>query len=66
MKWQLLSELLSSTAKLVAVRSSSGAINDARFQCLEALKLAIKLQALGRYAGGATQGSDYNLFMLVD
>ncbi|XP_007566156.1 separin [Poecilia formosa] len=48
MKWQLLSELLSSTVKLVAVRSGSGAINDARFQCLEALKLAIKLQALSR------------------
>ncbi|XP_054882679.1 separin [Poeciliopsis prolifica] len=48
MKWQLLSELLNSSSKLVAVRSSSGAINEARFQCLEALKLAIKLQALGR------------------
>ncbi|XP_038131150.1 separin isoform X1 [Cyprinodon tularosa] len=45
-KWQLLSQLLSCSAKLVAVRRSSGAINDARLQCLEALKLAIKLQAL--------------------
>lgn len=35
--------------KMVAVRSSCGAINDARLQCLEALKLAIKLQALSQY-----------------
>uniref|UniRef100_A0A3Q2C729 separase n=1 Tax=Cyprinodon variegatus TaxID=28743 RepID=A0A3Q2C729_CYPVA len=48
-KWQLLSQLLSCSAKLVAVRRSSGAINDARLQCLEALKLAIKLQALNQY-----------------
>ncbi|MED6245045.1 hypothetical protein ATANTOWER_030245, partial [Ataeniobius toweri] len=48
LKWQLLSELLSCSAKLVAVRSSSGAINDARLQCIEALKLAIKLQALNQ------------------
>uniref|UniRef100_A0A3P8TET8 separase n=1 Tax=Amphiprion percula TaxID=161767 RepID=A0A3P8TET8_AMPPE len=45
-KWQLLSEVLNSSMKLVAVRSSCGAINAARHQCLEALKLAIKLQAL--------------------
>ncbi|KAM4741332.1 separin [Anableps anableps] len=48
LKWQLLSELLSCSVKLVAVRSSSGAINDARLQCLEALKLAIKLQTLSQ------------------
>ncbi|XP_068171684.1 separin isoform X2 [Antennarius striatus] len=45
LKWQLLSELLSCSMKVVDVRSGCGAINDARLQCLEALKLAIKLQA---------------------
>ncbi|TKS71578.1 Separin [Collichthys lucidus] len=50
MKWQLLSELLNCSVKLVAVRSNCGAVNDARLQCLEALKLAIKLQALSRCA----------------
>ncbi|XP_056886667.1 separin isoform X2 [Takifugu flavidus] len=45
LKWQLLAELLSCSMKMVALRSSCGAINDARLQCLEALKLAIKLQA---------------------
>ncbi|KAK5933843.1 hypothetical protein CgunFtcFv8_014293 [Champsocephalus gunnari] len=35
---------------MVAVRSSCGAINDARLQCLEALKLATKLQALSQCA----------------
>uniref|UniRef100_A0AAQ5X602 separase n=1 Tax=Amphiprion ocellaris TaxID=80972 RepID=A0AAQ5X602_AMPOC len=49
-KWQLLSEVLNSSMKLVAVRSSCGAINAARHQCLEALKLAIKLQALSQCA----------------
>lgn len=34
---------------MVSVRSSCGAINDARLQCLEALKLATKLQALSQY-----------------
>ncbi|XP_074535465.1 separin [Halichoeres trimaculatus] len=48
LKWQLLSELLKCSMKMVAVRSSCGAVNDARLQCLEALKLAIKLQALSR------------------
>ncbi|KAM9362423.1 separin [Symphorus nematophorus] len=50
LKWQLLSELLNCSVKMVAVRSSCGAINDARLQCLEALKLAIKLQALSQCA----------------
>ncbi|XP_065811017.1 separin [Labrus bergylta] len=50
LKWQLLSELLKCSMKMVAVRSSCGAINDARLQCLEALKLAIKLQALSQCA----------------
>lgn len=49
LKWQLLSELLNCSMKVVAVRSSCGAINDARLQCLEALKLATKLQALSQY-----------------
>lgn len=34
---------------MVSVRSDCGAINDARLQCLEALKLAIKLQTLSQY-----------------
>lgn len=50
LKWQLLAELLSCSMKMVALRSSCGAINDARLQCLEALKLAIKLQAPSQYA----------------
>ncbi|XP_068449511.1 separin isoform X2 [Clinocottus analis] len=50
LKWQLLSELLKCSMKVVAVRSSCGAVNDARLQCLEALKLAIKLQALSQCA----------------
>lgn len=45
LKWQLLSELLDCSKKMVAVRSGCGTINDARLQCLEALKLAVKLQA---------------------
>lgn len=50
LKWQLLSDLLACSMKMVSVRSSSGAVNDARLQCLEALKLAIKLQALSQCA----------------
>uniref|UniRef100_UPI0037E95384 separin n=1 Tax=Semicossyphus pulcher TaxID=241346 RepID=UPI0037E95384 len=50
LKWQLLSELLKCSMNMVAVRTSCGAINDARLQCLEALKLAIKLQALSQCA----------------
>uniref|UniRef100_A0A3Q4MVM5 separase n=1 Tax=Neolamprologus brichardi TaxID=32507 RepID=A0A3Q4MVM5_NEOBR len=46
LKWQLLAELLNCSKKMVSVRSDCGAINDARLQCLEALKLAIKLQTL--------------------
>lgn len=49
LKWQLLSELLNCSMKIVAVRRSCGAVNDARLQCLEALKLAIKLQAPSQY-----------------
>ncbi|XP_068598709.1 separin [Brachionichthys hirsutus] len=45
LKWQLLSELLNCSMKMVHVRSGCGAVNDARLQCLEALKLGIKLQA---------------------
>ncbi|CAJ1051098.1 separin [Xyrichtys novacula] len=48
LKWQLLSELLKCSVKMVAVRSRCGAVNDARLQCLEALKLATKLQALSQ------------------
>lgn len=48
-KWQLLSDLLNCSVRMVAVRSSCGAVNDARLQCLEALKLANKLHAPGQY-----------------
>lgn len=50
LKWQLLSDLIACSLKMVSVRSNCGAINDARLQCLEALKLAIKLQALSQCA----------------
>lgn len=50
LKWQLLTELLRCSMKIVALRSRCGAVNDARLQCLEALKLAIKLQAPSQYA----------------
>uniref|UniRef100_A0A3B3ZER2 separase n=1 Tax=Periophthalmus magnuspinnatus TaxID=409849 RepID=A0A3B3ZER2_9GOBI len=49
-KWQLLCDLLCCSVQMVSVRSRSGAVNDARLQCLEALKLAIKLQALSQCA----------------
>ncbi|KAM4612859.1 separin [Polymixia lowei] len=49
-KWQLLSELLDCSLKVVAVRSSSGAVHDAMLQCLEALRLAKRLQALSQCA----------------
>lgn len=58
LKWQLLSELLNCSMKMVTVRSSSGAINDARLQCLEALKLAIKLQAPSQYVHVHHSGLD--------
>lgn len=60
LKWQLLSELLNCSMKMVTVRSSSGAINDARLQCLEALKLAIKLQAPSQYVHVHHSGLDVN------
>ncbi|KAM9408555.1 separin [Pholidichthys leucotaenia] len=50
LKWQLLSELLTCSVKMASIRSSCGAISDARYQCLEALKLAIKLKTLSRCA----------------
>ncbi|XP_076013098.1 separin [Genypterus blacodes] len=50
LKWHLLSEVLHCSQKMVDLRSSCGAIHDARLQCLEALKLAIKLQALSQCA----------------
>ena len=49
LKWQLLSELLACSVRMVYVRSSSGAVHEAKLQCLEALKLATKLQALSQY-----------------
>lgn len=45
LKWLLLSELLDCSKKIVAVRRTCGTISDARRQCLDALKLAVKLQA---------------------
>ncbi|XP_067229495.1 separin isoform X1 [Chanodichthys erythropterus] len=49
-KWLLLSEVLVSSERMVIVRSSSGAIHEAKAQCLEALKLATKLQTLSHCA----------------
>ncbi|XP_061641411.1 separin [Phyllopteryx taeniolatus] len=49
-KWRLLSELLNCSMKMIMLRTSCGAINDARLQCREALRLAIKLQALSQCA----------------
>ncbi|XP_071231967.1 separin [Salvelinus alpinus] len=50
LKWQLLSELLGCSVRMVSVRSSSGAVHEAKLQCLEALKLATKLQTLSQCA----------------
>lgn len=68
MKWQLLSELLNCSKKVVTVRSSCGAINDARLQCLEALKLAVKLQAPSQYVHVQSCGLKelYAPFSLLD
>ncbi|XP_077054466.1 separin isoform X1 [Siphateles boraxobius] len=49
-KWLLLSEVLVCSERMVIVRSSSGAIHEAKAQCLEALKLATKLQTLSHCA----------------
>ncbi|XP_056607508.1 separin [Triplophysa dalaica] len=49
-KWLLLSEVLVCSERMVAVRSSSGAVHEAKAQCLEALKLATKLQTLSHCA----------------
>ncbi|KAJ8417624.1 hypothetical protein AAFF_G00224670 [Aldrovandia affinis] len=48
LKWQLLSEVLSCSQGMVAVRSHSGAVHEAKVQCLEALKLATKLQTVSQ------------------
>uniref|UniRef100_A0AAZ3RPI9 separase n=1 Tax=Oncorhynchus tshawytscha TaxID=74940 RepID=A0AAZ3RPI9_ONCTS len=50
LKWQLLSELLGCSVRMVSARSSSGAVHEAKLQCLEALKLATKLQTLSQCA----------------
>ncbi|XP_055068352.2 LOW QUALITY PROTEIN: separin [Misgurnus anguillicaudatus] len=49
-KWLLLSEVLVCSERMVAIRSSSGAVHEAKAQCLEALKLATKLQNLSHCA----------------
>uniref|UniRef100_A0A673MXW0 separase n=1 Tax=Sinocyclocheilus rhinocerous TaxID=307959 RepID=A0A673MXW0_9TELE len=49
-KWLLLSEVLVCSERMVIVRSSSGAVHEAKAQCLEALKLATKLQTLSHCA----------------
>ncbi|CAL8335764.1 unnamed protein product [Lota lota] len=50
LKWQLLSELLGCSLKMVAVRSGSGAVHDAKLQLLEALEMSTKLQAVSHCA----------------
>lgn len=47
-KWLLLSEVLVCSERMVSVRSSSGAVHEAKAQCIEALKLATKLQTLSQ------------------
>lgn len=49
-KWLLLSEVLVCSERMVITRSSSGAAHEAKAQCLEALKLATKLQTLSHCA----------------
>ncbi|XP_051996262.1 separin [Xyrauchen texanus] len=49
-KWLLLSEVLVCSERMVTIRSSSGAVHEAKAQCLEALKLATKLQTLSHCA----------------
>ncbi|XP_043098773.1 separin isoform X2 [Puntigrus tetrazona] len=49
-KWLLLNEVLLCSERMVIVRSSSGAVHEAKAQCLEALKLATKLQTLSHCA----------------
>ncbi|XP_021329799.2 separin isoform X2 [Danio rerio] len=49
-KWLLLSEVLVCSERMVITRSSSGAVHEAKAQCLEALKLATKLQTLSHCA----------------
>uniref|UniRef100_A0AAY4C5R0 separase n=1 Tax=Denticeps clupeoides TaxID=299321 RepID=A0AAY4C5R0_9TELE len=44
-KWQLLSEVCACAQQLVCVRSTTGSTNEAKVQCLEALKLSAKLQS---------------------
>ncbi|KAJ8260339.1 hypothetical protein GJAV_G00179820 [Gymnothorax javanicus] len=46
LKWQLLSEVLSCSLHMVSLRSHCGAVPEAKGRCLEALKLATKLQTL--------------------
>uniref|UniRef100_A0A8C9V3Y1 separase n=1 Tax=Scleropages formosus TaxID=113540 RepID=A0A8C9V3Y1_SCLFO len=50
LKWQLLAEVLSCSFRMVAVRRLSGAVHEAKVQCLEALKLTTKLQTLSQCA----------------
>ncbi|KAJ8259312.1 hypothetical protein COCON_G00183240 [Conger conger] len=50
LKWQLLSEVLSCSLAVVSLRSHCGAVLEAKGRCLEALKLATKLQTLSQCA----------------
>ncbi|XP_062853099.1 separin [Trichomycterus rosablanca] len=49
-KWLLLSEVLLCSERMVHLRSSGGTAHEAKAQCLEALKLATKLQTLNHCA----------------
>nr|XP_057910320.1 prefoldin subunit 5 isoform X1 [Doryrhamphus excisus] len=60
-KWRLLSQLLNCAKKMVGLRASCGAVNDARLQCQEALKLAVKLQALSHCAELLVMKADLEL-----
>ncbi|KAG5270267.1 hypothetical protein AALO_G00190700 [Alosa alosa] len=49
-KYQLLSEVCVCARRLVCVRSKAGSAHEAKVQCLEALKLASKLQSINHCA----------------
>ncbi|XP_030634480.1 separin [Chanos chanos] len=77
-KCVLLREVLVCSARLVCVRSSSGAVHEAKVQCVEALKLATKLHTLSHcvellvlkaeleYLKGNTDASTLDLEQVTD
>ncbi|XP_063043799.1 separin [Engraulis encrasicolus] len=78
LKYQLLSEVCVCSRGLVCVRSRAGAAHEAKLQCLEALRLASKLQSINHcaallvckaeveYQKGATEESALDLQRVKD